>query len=240
MVAKTFQTMTQLCDPYEVGGKMYVRVKNEKTGTIRQVRWYTEKEYAKLYPSTTPVDTSPFAGKQKEILGFQKGYITIFKGWSEGADYWFQQSIARYARYWGWYIVSTEEIPATLPAGVEAVQLPWELVGNPSGDLKTEDQVRAAVDTILFDKGSSVFMGAVGERLDLEVTIVSVTKTETNYGTATTHYMEDALGNRYSWHTTAKSWEIGDKYHIRGTVKAHEMVKNVQTTVLTRCALVNK
>lgn len=33
MVAPSFQQFEQLCEPYQVSGKMYVRVRNPKTGT---------------------------------------------------------------------------------------------------------------------------------------------------------------------------------------------------------------
>ena len=49
MVAKSFQNMKQLGEPFNEKGKMYVNVKNEKSGTVRKVRWYTESEYAKMY-----------------------------------------------------------------------------------------------------------------------------------------------------------------------------------------------
>ena len=42
MVAKSYQGMELVTEPYDVNGRMYVKVKNEKTGTVRQVRWYTE------------------------------------------------------------------------------------------------------------------------------------------------------------------------------------------------------
>ena len=74
MVAKSYQTMTQVGEPYESAGKMYVQVKNEKTGNIRQVRWYTEAEYAKMYGEK--VEKSPKEFKsQKQVLGFDNGYI---------------------------------------------------------------------------------------------------------------------------------------------------------------------
>ena len=41
MVAKSFQSMKQMGEPFVEKGKMYVNVQNEKTGTIRKVRWYT-------------------------------------------------------------------------------------------------------------------------------------------------------------------------------------------------------
>ena len=49
-VAKSFQEMEQVTEPYAAGGKMYVKVKHPNTGNIRQVRWYTDAEYSKYYP----------------------------------------------------------------------------------------------------------------------------------------------------------------------------------------------
>ena len=53
MVAPSFQSMTQVSEIYIKNGKNYVNVKNEKTGTIRSVRWYSEKEYYKIYGKST-------------------------------------------------------------------------------------------------------------------------------------------------------------------------------------------
>lgn len=235
MVAKSFQSMKQLCEPFMENGRMYVNVKNEKTGSVRKVRWYTEAEYAKMYGEK--VESTPSGFKcQKKILGFEKGYITIFKGDIDANLEWFQRSIARYCRWWGWYIVSTEEIPFDLPCGLEPIKLEWEQVGEPEGMLKPSDVIKPIIDSLLYDRTLSTFQGAVGERLNLEVTIVAVHKGENNYGTYTVHYMEDACGNRYMWKTNTKSWEIGEKKHIRGTVKEHKTFRNVDTTILQRCA----
>ena len=52
MVAKSFQNMEMLTEPFEENGRMYIKVRNPKTGTERKVRWYTEKEYNKMYPDS--------------------------------------------------------------------------------------------------------------------------------------------------------------------------------------------
>ena len=78
---------------------------------------------------------------QDKALGFNKGYITIFKGENED---WFEKSIARYARFWGWYIPSTEEIPKDLPDDLIPITLNWDLVGI--GDrLKPEKEVEKII-----------------------------------------------------------------------------------------------
>ena len=239
MVAKSYQSMTQIGEPFESKGRMYVQVKNEKTGTVRTVRWYTEAEYAKMYGEKVNAAPSDFKC-QKRILGFEKGYITIFKGDTYSNLEWFQRSIARYCKHWGWYIVSTEALPIDLPVGIEPIELKWELVGEEEGMLKPDHIVKQAVESLLYDKSSSEFVGKVGERLDLEVTVIAARRQDGYYGPSTVHHMEDAAGNRYLWNTGSKSWEVGDKRHIKGTVKEHKVIKNVNVTILTRCTVVNK
>ena len=40
-VAKSFQEFEMLGEPYQVKDKMYILVRNPKTGNERQVRWYS-------------------------------------------------------------------------------------------------------------------------------------------------------------------------------------------------------
>ena len=236
-VAKSFQSFEMLTEPYIVSGKQYVKVRNPKTGTERQVRWYSNSEFKKLYPEAQPVMQvqDSFYKPQKEVLGFTKGYITIFKGNTYEQIDWFRASIARYARWWGWYIISTEEIPDDLPAGIEAIRLPWELVGEDNGKLKPESAVQKAVETLIYDEGTSEYVGTIGERLELELTVTRAIEIENNYGHSTMHIMEDECGNIYVWTTASKSWAEGATKKLRGTVKDHRMYKNNKQTVLTRC-----
>lgn len=237
MVAKSYQTLTQMGEPYMSNGKMYVQVKNEKTGNIRQVRWYTEAEYAKLYGEKVEKTEKEFKS-QKQVLGFENGFITIFKGDTYANLEYFQKSIARYCKMWGWYIVSTETVPIDLPVGITPVELRWEMVGEEEGILKPDHLVKQAVESLIYEASNSQFVGAVGDRLDLEVTVIAARRQDGYYGPSTVHHMEDAAGNRYIWNTGAKSWEVGDKRHIRGTVKDHKVIKNVNITILTRCTIV--
>lgn len=236
-VAKSFQSFEMLTEPYIVSGKQYIKVRNPKTGTERQVRWYSASEYAKLYPEMKPIIQSQdaFYKPQKEALGFTKGYITIFKGDTHAYIDWFRASIARYARWWGWYIISTEEIPADLPDGLEPIQLPWDIVGNDDGKLKPESVVQKAVEAIIYDAGTSEFMGEIGERVELTLTVTRAIEIENNYGHSMMHIMEDDCGNVYVWTTAAKSWPEGAVKNVRGTIKDHRTYKNTKQTVLKNC-----
>ena len=246
MVAKSYQKMKQLGEPFKDKGKMYVKVITEK-GNEKIVRWYSDFEYAKMYPDEKKDRTKdPYYKPQKYVLGFDKGYITIFRGYKEEIhEEWFRQSICRYARWWGWYVISTEEVPNDLPSGVEPVKLFWDPMGNEEEWLKDEITVKNHVRKTLMDSMrpverngvESVYQGNVGDRLDINVKIISKDAVENKrFNKITyTYEMEDTNGNYYIWKTQAKDWDCGTKHHIRGTVKEFDEVNGEEATVLTRC-----
>lgn len=235
-VAKSYQSLKIVGDVFVSSGRQYVNVKT-KSGALKTVRWYSDAEYRKMYPEAPAVNRSadPYYKSQKEVLGFTKGYITIFKGDTYAEIDWFRASIARYARWWGWYIISTEEVPADLPAGIEAIRLPWESVGQDSGELKPESLIKEAVEALIYDSSDSEYQGALGERLDLYLTVERTIELDGNYGRSTMHLMRDDCGNLYVWTTASKSWAAGSEHHVRGTVKDHRTYRNEKQTVLTRC-----
>lgn len=235
-VAKSYQSLEIIGDAFVSSGRQYVNVKL-KSGKLKTVRWYSDAEYRKMYPEAPAVDRSadPYYKSQKEVLGFTKGYITIFKGDTYAEIDWFRASIARYARWWGWYIISTEEVPVDLPAGIEAIRLPWESVGQDSGELKPESLVKEAVEALIYESGTSEFVGEIGEQIELTLTVIRAIKIENDYGHSIIHIMEDDCGNVYVWITAAKNWSEGSVKTVRSTVKDHQIYKNTKQTVLTRC-----
>lgn len=234
MVAKSYQSLEILGEPFVSNGRWYVNVLTKK-GTPKQVRWYSEKEYQRMYPDEKVQTDSIIRINQKKILGFEKGYITIFKGNTYEEKEYFQMSSARYCKFWGWYFISTEEIPDDLPEDVEPIRLPWELVGQEDNTLKSDDQVRIAVESLIYDDDDSVFIGEIGERLELVLTVEKAIPLEGYYGNSTMHVMRDYDGNCFIWTTAAKSWEPETEHHLVGTVKEHKTYRNVKQTILTRC-----
>lgn len=233
-VAKSYQNMKIVGEPYLANGRMYVKLESGK-----QVRWYSDKEYARMYPDA-PAPQKVFK-TQREVLGFEKGYVTIFKGDTYTHLDWFRQSIARYNKYFGWYIISTEEIPEDLPAGIEPVRLDWKPVAGVDGEsLAPEHIVKEYVDSLIYEQSDSDYVGSVGERIEIEVKILKAMSFDGIYGRSTMHIMEDAFGNQLKWTTAAKTLTEGNKYLLRGTIKSLGMYKNAKQTVLTRCTVLQK
>jgi hypothetical protein len=117
------------------------------------------------------------------------------------------------------------------------VQLSWDSIGNEDGTLKPDEQIKNVVDSLIYDEGNSSYVGSVGDRLELAVTITRVIALEGNYGTSNMYIMKDADENIFVWTTsTSKNWKEGEIKNIRGTVKAHKKYKNENQNILTRCA----
>lgn len=236
MVAKSFQSFEQIGEPFTANGRKYVVVKNPKTNNERTVRWYTEKEYHKMYPTEKEEEVVKGFKNLKQVLGFEKGYITVFSDTSFYEDWFSACSVTRWHKYWGWYIISTEEIPEDVPLGVQSYQLKWEDVSINDENLKTETEVKKVFNELVYAESKSQFVGEVAQRLALDVTIAATKVIQTAYGSKVLYVMEDNEGNIYHWLTSPRKLFKGDCWKMRGTVKTHIVDKNIKVTVLTRCS----
>lgn len=236
MVAKSYQKLEIVTDVFEINGREYVKVRCAN-GNLRQVRWYSEKEYARLYGEPVDHSNDPFYKSQKEVLGFAAGYITIFKGDTYAAKEDLKAAGARYTRLWGWGIAGGEVVPEI--TGIEPIILEWDKVGNDDEKLKSDAEVEAYVASLMYEPSASEFQGTVGDRIrGILVQVVKNFKIDGYYGQSTIHDFEDEDGNIYSWITTSKDLPVGNWYFLDGTIKDHKTFKNVNKTVLTRCRVV--
>lgn len=219
--APSFANLERLSEPFEENGKEYILVKT-KSGTTRKVRWY-EEPMKKIRPI-------------KEVLGFIKGYITIFKGDTYSLLEWFQESTARYHNFWGWYFISGEELPE-IPAGVTPIQLKWEDVAFADEDqLRPESQIKEHIDSLMYEPSPSKWQGSIGDRITRYLTVTKVAELPDGYyGPSTFYLFEDEEENEYTWTTAARKLELGETYEVVGTVKALSKYKGKEQTVLTRC-----
>ena len=172
---------------------------------------------------------------KKHALGFDKGYIYLFKGNQETYDDWFKESICRYHGIFGWYLASEDEDKLiSIPIGLEMVKLNYDQVFVDENQLKPIAEIEAAVFALIYGNSASSFVGTIGQRLPLVLKCTYAKKTEGNYGSQTFHMFEDKDGNVYTWSTAAKTLEVGKIYGCRATIKDHKIYKGQKQTVLTR------
>ena len=131
LVAKTYQGLPVVQEPYEKNKKMYCKVRM-KSGSEKEVRVYSQKEYDKMYPAPAP-KWKP----QRDILGFgEDGFILVFNNAPEFEEF-YERGPFRFHRVFGWYLPGNEIVPALLPGIVPKV-LSWEVVGRDDGELIEE------------------------------------------------------------------------------------------------------
>ena len=234
-VAKSYQNLPFASEEYTINGKSYIKVMT-KNGP-KQVRTYTEKEYARFNP---PVKIVNPAKSRREVLGFgEEGYIWIFKGNTPNSTYenldFFRASPCRYARAWGWYLPSDMEMPSPLPVDITPIKLFWEDVSL-DDKLIDENDIIKVVDGMLYDKGKSKFVGKIGDKIEADVTCSRMSVNSSAYGDSYFYvFIEDETENIFIWSTTAKVLEEGTHYHIKGTIKGYNTYKGNEQTTLTRC-----
>ena len=90
-----------------------------------------------------------------------------------------------------------------------------------------EQRERAKVDA------ESEYVGTVGERMDIEATVMNVHEYEGNYGTTFITKLRDDQGNVYTWFGSYEL-ERGAVVKAKWTIKNHEEYKGTKQTVLNR------
>lgn len=125
--APSFQDFEFLSEPFVKNNKLYISVRNPKTGNKREVRWYSEEEYAKQFTikNAVPDHTKGFPGLKK-ARGFSKGPILVVRGDKNEDEDWLRMSPARYAMGIRWYFASDDELPTSIPANFNLIPLAWE------------------------------------------------------------------------------------------------------------------
>ena len=84
----------------------------------------------------------------------------------------------------------------------------------------------------------SLYIGELGDRQDFDLTIRSLKYLEGQYGMTTLISFSDQAGNSVKWFASgAKTYEVGERFVVTGTVKTHGEYQGTKETTITRCKL---
>lgn len=127
-VAPSFATYKVISEqPFTKNGKLYITVEHPNTHNHRDVRFYSDAEFAKAYGSKIAAKTEPGTFKGLKIArGFEKGPILVVRRNRPEDEDWLGKSPARYAVGIGWYFPSTAEFPTDAPPHLKYLLLSWE------------------------------------------------------------------------------------------------------------------
>lgn len=236
-VARTYLSWEKIGEPFIENKKSYIYVKNPKTKKEKKVRVYTEKEFNKLYPELKEKTRSKFYKTQKEVLGFSKGYITIFAGDTQKYRDWFKDNKGSCTRLWNWYFKSEVEIPKTIPEDLTPIILYWDEVGANDELLKPDEYIIPIVKNKILEVNKTEYYAEPGEKVEIDVVISNIKIFSSRFGPTTMFIMKEKSTNyTFIWFTTSyKKWEKGQGKVIKATVKKNQIFRNEPQTILTRC-----
>ena len=239
-VAKTYQSYETLGEPFQENKRWYVNITTTKG--IKKVRWYSDAEYARMYPDDNPAkDLMDF--NARHAFGFdEKGYITIYKGDPELIKRWVENDHTNiwYNLTFQYYTPSKFPTPKVLN-GIEPIQLKWEDVMDHDDRMRPHEEITKMVNSLISVRTSSrtgTYQGEEGNWLEKEVVIKENFAREDHFGEKHTHFMCDAEGNTYVWETGAKNLEVGMAVKLKMKVKAHKEINGEKCTVVWYCKVV--
>lgn len=239
-VAKTYQSYETLGEPFQENKRWYVNITTTKG--IKKVRWYSDAEYARMYPDDNPAkDLMDF--NARHAFGFdEKGYITIYKGDPELIKRWVENDHTNiwYNLTFQYYTPSKFPTPKVIN-GIEPIQLKWEDVMDHDDRMRPHEEITKMVNSLISVRTSSnvsTFQGEEGTWLEKEVTIKENLAREDHFGEKHTHFMCDAEGNTYVWETGAKNLEVGMAVKLKMKVKAHKEINGEKCTIVWYCKII--
>lgn len=146
MVAPSFQGFTVLSkDPFIKGDKKFVTVQNPKTGTKRDVRWYTDSEYAKAYGKKI-INTDISIPNLKEEKGFKNGPVLVVRRNQMRDEDFLRKSKARYLTGIGWYFTMDDILPSDAPEHFRYLLLGWNEFKKDDTHIKEPAKIAEILD----------------------------------------------------------------------------------------------
>lgn len=233
-VAKTYQSMPQQGEPFEENKRMYVYVLS-KNGA-KKVRWYTEDQYARMYPNQIH-DIMDF--NAHHAFGFDAAdYITIFKGDQDRIQEWASdhRDVVRYNLTFLNYVPSRFNLPQNIPADITPIRLKWSEVRANDTRMRPHDEVTKQVHSMIVERNdTSEYQGEVGDWITKSLKIIKNISKISNYGEKHLHVMKDSDNNIYIWETGAKNFVVNSDITLQMKVKGHTVHEGAKTTIVWYC-----
>lgn len=229
-VAKTYAHMEIQGDPFSENKRMYVNVLAPKG--IKKVRWYSDAEYARMYPNE--VKDEPEFNAYRAFGFNDSDYITLYKGrnveeWAENDRHNIWNNLV-----FGYYTPGRLELP-NLTEGIEIVQLRWEQVAAKGNTMKPAEEVQKIVQSLIGMVSNSEYQGEKDEWIQKEVVVREKKSRDSRYGEKHTYVLVDTENNTYVWETNTKDYAIDVAVSLKMKVKEHKEINGEKVTVVWYC-----
>lgn len=121
MIAPAFQSYLILSkSPFMKETKLYITVLNQKTKTKRDVRYYNDSEYAKMYGTKISSPTPDFS----------KGPILVVRNYKLEDEEYLRKAQTQYFIGAGYYFTSGQILPADAPPHFRYLLLSWKEINQ--------------------------------------------------------------------------------------------------------------
>jgi hypothetical protein len=229
-VAKTYAHMEIQGEPFSENKRMYVNVLAPKG--IKKVRWYSDAEYARMYPNE--VKDEPEFNAYRAFGFNDSDYITLYKGrnveeWAENDRHNIWNNLI-----FNYYTPGRLELP-NLTDGIEAVQLKWEQVAAKGNTMKSTEEVQKIVQSLIGMVSNSEYQGEEGTWIQKKVVVREKKSRDSRYGEKHTYVLVDAENNTYVWETNTKDYAINVAVSLKMKVKEHKEINGEKVTVVWYC-----
>ena len=141
-VAKTYEKMELIGEPFKESGRMYIYVSAPKGQ--KKVRWYSDAEYRHMYPNAI-IEHNVMDFNAKHVFGFEEtGYITLYKG--DNVEEWANEDRTHiyFNLTFGFYTPGRFQLPH-LSLGIQPVKLMWEDVVAHDDRMRPHEEVQKIV-----------------------------------------------------------------------------------------------
>ena len=102
------------------------------------------------------------------------------------------------------------------------------------GETRAAERAKAREESRQADADKSGWVGAVGDRIQFDLTLRMVIEMWGMYGTSYLHVMHDSAGNVVVYKGTNKLGEKGDTVSVKATIKEHDTRDGVKQTKISR------